>query len=474
MKNKLFGITIASIIFLSSAPAWADWQPVLTPGQSVYIDPALVNHVASPIKFQADLEKQIDELQAKSGINYYVWAIETSDTPQKGKSLGVQKTDEAIAAWSGLSAFPRDNYTLIVWARRADNPAKGGMGINVSNGLKKPDVPAILKEYMPRNPQGAVMAIARDVAETKAVNAFLGKAGSVALLLLGISILGVLLLLCWQVAVDTLKPNFAYKTKSEESIGSWKTATSNAASIYQELTDDKTIEFYTALEKEGELADFLKKTNIAANRFLCFYQTAIEALNGAVESQKLGNYKTAYLKLVGVHTVNFGKLPLEKASIFGGLDDTETFDGDCFLASLDNATKEALKCWSILKLSVNTENPSAFLKQYFAQKEKERKEQEKRELQYRVWAAALKAKKRDSAARLTKTEREIPLLNKVAGGSSSTINNNTVYVDNSSHSSSWGSSSGSSPSSDSNISSSSDWGSSGSDYSSSDSSGGDY
>lgn len=90
MKNTLFA-TIISTSLLFSYPAFAaDWMPTFTPGQAVYIDPALAHNQKAPVQFGPELEKSVKALGSKNDINYYVVAIEANNA-STDKPLGVTK-----------------------------------------------------------------------------------------------------------------------------------------------------------------------------------------------------------------------------------------------------------------------------------------------------------------------------------------------------------------------------------------------
>jgi hypothetical protein len=499
MQLTRIAIPLTLGALLISAPVFAaDWQPTFTPGQAVYIDPALASDKTAPVKFGAELEQDIKALHNKSGVNYYVWAVQ-ANSATRDKPLGVAKADEAIAAWGGQPDFPNDNYALIVWARREEDPSKGGVGINVSLGLDKFEVKPLLKGRMPQNPKGAILAIAQRLADDKAEAEFDSELQSkvsnfsmfpiyVALSLMGAGVLGALAL----VGVKELDPDFLYKTEALSKAKEWSKAVDNATEIYLELTSDDVIKFYSSLAQslDGDeytvLKSLLKQANEAVNRFLCIFQ-AVQMQSVSLEIFVGDNqYKAAVALMTEVVcSVDFGKLPLQKTSIFGGLNDVREYKGDELLSALDAATRQVLSRWAMLKYGKNEESPTAAINAI--QIEMTRREQEERDIaeaernrQAKLEEDRLAAARTAAAAYEARAEqRRLQALFTPSSRTSTVIvdNSSTYYSGSSSSSSSPESSSNSSSSSsDSSSSSSSDWGSSGSDYSSSDSGsfGGDY
>jgi hypothetical protein len=439
-------------VLLSGAPVFAaDWQPIFTPGQAVYIDPALVSSKTAPVTFGAELERELKVLKDKSGVNYYVWAVQANNAPMD-KPLGVAKTDEAIMAWGGQASFPNDNYALIVWARRAENPSKGGVGINLSLGQKTFEVKPFLKGRMPQNPKGAILAIADHVSDnkiaqvneakaSKEVGAFFSALGAILLVVFGWLAAA---LVVWAL-IKALKPNFLYKKEAQAAVEKWSKAVKNATDIYLELTSDDVIEFYSLLAKSLEsnqgnkLQVSLDLAKAEISRFLCIYEKCRVTGDALEKLLSDSEYKTVCLMIDDViYSVDFGTLPIEKASIFGGLNDVKEYKGIDLLNALDKSMSHVLS--AITKVKYDKTTPEKAVANVYV-------EQDLRE--------------REEAARTSATVI--------------VDNSRTSYGSSRSSHRSSDDSSSSSRSSDSS-SSSSDWGSSGSDYSSSDSGsfGGDY
>jgi hypothetical protein len=364
--TKIFLPITLGALLISTPVLAADWQPTFTPGQAVYIDPALSSSKAAPVRFGVELEQEIKALHDKSGVNYYVWAVQANNAPTD-KPLGVAKADEAIASWGSQAGFPNDNYAVITWARRAEDASKGGVGINLSLGLKKFDVKPILKGRMPQNPKGAILEIANQISENKIAQAHAAKSREDSADLFHIVDIVIFTLLLWVIAlvggwglIKLLKPQFLYKKEAEAATEKWSKAVKNATDIYMEMTSDDVIEFYGALSQWASgLTPYLNEAKNAVNRFLCLYQKAQTVSEEMSKLNDKGKYRTAFeMGEDVVHSVDFGKLPLEKASIFGGLNDAREYEGNELLAALDRVTKEVLSYWATLKYGKKASTPT--------------------------------------------------------------------------------------------------------------------
>jgi uncharacterized membrane protein YgcG len=462
MKLTKIFLPLPLVVSLISTPVFAaDWQPTFTPGQAVYIDPALASSKTAPVKFGSELEQQIKALHDKSNLNFVVVAVEAANATTD-KPLGVAKADELIAYLGSQQGFPSD-YALIAWARRTEDASKGGVGINLSSDQIKFDVKPFLKGRMPQNPKGAILAIADQISANKIAQIDEAKAQEdFANFFHGVDTV-IFTLLLWVIGfagvwglIKLLKPNFLYKKEAEAAVEKWSKAVKNATDIYLELTSDDAIEFYSLLAKSLESKQGnklqasldLAKTEIL--RFLCIYEKC--RVTGDALEKLLSNsqYKTICSMIDEViYSVDFGKLPIEKASVFGGLNDVKEYKGIELLNALDKSMRQVLNAISKVKYDKTT--PEAAVANVYVEQERREREQEERAKTAKIEAEYWRKRRAEKA---NKSPKEI----------SRTVNANTVIVDNSTtpYGSSRSSDSGSS-------SSSSDWGSSGSDYSSSDS-----
>jgi uncharacterized membrane protein YgcG len=484
LTKILIPLTLGAL--LVSTPVFAaDWHPTFAPGQAVYVDPALVSSKTAPVKFGAELEQQIKALHDKSNLDLIVVAVEATNAPTD-KPLGVAKADELIAYLGSQQGFP-ENYALIAWARRAEDPSKGGVGINLSSDQIKFDVKPFLKGRMPQNPKGAILAIADHISENKiaqvnevkaekAIASFLNGLGAIFLTILGWLAAGVAV---WAL-IKALKPNFLYKKEAELSVEKWSAAVSNATDIHLKLVSDDAIEFYSLLaksletNKQNKLRASLELAKVEISMFLCIYEKC-RATGDALE-KLLSNsqYKTICSMMSDVvYSVDFGKLPIKKASVFGGLNDVKEYKGIELLNALDKSMRQVLGAISKVKYDETT--PEKAVANFCVEHERIEKEEAKQVENYRMHEREMIAQRarlaKDKMQRQDRKRAERAARPIVQPSSTTVIVDNSTTSYGSSHSSHRKSDdSSSSRSSDSgSSSSSSDWGSSGSDYSSSDS-----
>jgi hypothetical protein len=392
--TKILLPVTATVLLLSTPVLAADWQPTYTPGQAVYIDPALAQSTKAPVLFAPELENQIKVLRDRSDINFVVVAVEAKNAPTN-KPLGVAKADELIAYLGSQPGFP-DNYALIAWARQAEDASKGGVGINLSPGQIKFDVKPFLKGRMPQNPKGAILTIAEQISSNKIAQAnavkaeeefaaFASELGTVALnlLMVVLAIAGILAL------IKVLKPNFLYKKEAETFVEKWSNAVNNATDIHLELTSDEVIEFYSILAKSLEsdqsskLQGYLEKAKTEILQFLCIYDKCRiegDSLNRFLENKQ---YRTI-LDLMGelnTYTVDFGKLPIEKASVFGGLNDIKKYQGIKLLNALDESMRRVIA--AIAKVKYNKTTPENAVVNVYVEEKRREREKSKKELKLR-------------------------------------------------------------------------------------------
>lgn len=166
----LFVAAIAQPV--SAQAAGQTWLPEFSSGKHVYLDPALKNHRNYPVDLQ-NLENQAAAAGEKNGLSIYVIATEQgSDLPSGMKKMAVPKLEELTARWQSRPGFPKDNYLIILWVRYHDDPlhgsvaAQGGNKFSDYNMLASyfddpnngPVIPN-LRRFMPQDPAGAFNAI---------------------------------------------------------------------------------------------------------------------------------------------------------------------------------------------------------------------------------------------------------------------------------------------------------------------------
>ncbi|WP_416670168.1 hypothetical protein [Egbenema bharatensis] len=172
LAPSLLGASI--IVFAGPAFAQATWIPQFNAEQRVYIAPSLSNHPISPVSFP-NLEPQITDAAAAHDLEVYVVATEQGEPVSDNTNPAVRTLDQLVARWRSDANFPVDDYLIILWVRRSDDVNRGWVAANGGNELRAagltaerlsqddgPVIPA-LRQYMPNDPQGAIVAIVENV-----------------------------------------------------------------------------------------------------------------------------------------------------------------------------------------------------------------------------------------------------------------------------------------------------------------------
>lgn len=158
------------------APAFAQaqsWLPNFDSQTHVYVDPALKNNPNYPVDFSS-MDGELRRLSSPHNLQVYVVATERSFDPSR--VIAREVADDLQQRWVGHSGFPKDDFLLIVWVRQASDPNKGSVAAYAGNRLQTfgftstrmsdkingPVTPA-LKQFMPRDPQSALLQIVRNV-----------------------------------------------------------------------------------------------------------------------------------------------------------------------------------------------------------------------------------------------------------------------------------------------------------------------
>ena len=284
MKNKTLVILVlaGSINFLSlvitappvqakdvlstKATVQRTWMPTFKQGQFVYVDPHLSGNPKSPFKFSDPFSEKLSQIGEKHGLKFYVVGAQQGNEPIPANTkVGIAKVDELLPQWSNQPEFDKDRYVIIFWVRRSDDPSKGSVGVNTGavareqgvspELLSDPDglVIPVLKQYMPQNPEGALLGVAKnvdskvsehiaqlaqqkvDVAENKARLASLMSA----LNIFGLGVLGAgLIWIGTQFVAKRRKQAQVFKQQVESNLKDWQRTTKNGSEIYIELTEN--------------------------------------------------------------------------------------------------------------------------------------------------------------------------------------------------------------------------------------------
>lgn len=165
---------ILSVLFLTaSAPVSADsfWPPKFVPGQTVYVDPALLNNPQSREPLNG-LATELANQAKRHNVQFYVVATERPQSP----GAAVPLSNELFTFWANQPGFSRKDSVLIVWVRWAGDPAHGSVAafpgsaiqgdrsltpdkLNDPNGPVRKD----LARYMGSDPAAGLAKVASNI-----------------------------------------------------------------------------------------------------------------------------------------------------------------------------------------------------------------------------------------------------------------------------------------------------------------------
>ncbi|MGP1383893.1 MAG: hypothetical protein ACTS2F_10065 [Thainema sp.] len=369
-----------------SAIASTDWVPPFNPAQHVYVDPDLAQHPTSPVAFEG-LSEQLTPLMAEQNLQVYVIADQGETGLNLDTNWATERVSDVVERWEALPEFPRNDYLLVYWVRRTDDLNKGWVAANAGdrpyelgvteNRLADPEGPVIraLKEYMPHDPQGAMVAVVRNVnrdieiglqraiaeqeaakaaqeraAQRQAQMAELKRKTATYLPLAGFGAItgtGSLLLLL----------NYRKRRRAADSaISDWQERLEKANALYLKLYD----QYFGFLKVQSDWADSFKGDTLeqyqAAVTDFSDFTVQLEAANQrlqAAQAARQGNRAPLTAGLVQAHhlltqepiVITGQELPLEMAQLFSDVVPKTTYQPEQLLAEMSelfNRTNQTL------------------------------------------------------------------------------------------------------------------------------------
>jgi len=373
----LVALVLSLVAFAPAAFAQSTWSPDFDKGRHVYLDPALANDPSYPVQFSS-LDKDLEQRAAKHGLQIYVVAARLGDeaVPQD-QNWAPRTLDNLILKWQGQPGFPANEYLIILWLRRTDNPNKGWVAANGGNRLRgygldgarfsDPNGPVIpaLKRHMPQDPKGAMVEIADNVngvidqyeADQQAQrdhDAFMAKLPYY--LLIGFLAAGFLGLIIWL--------SIRYRREKKlalDAIGEWEPLLESANALYIKLSGS----YLGFLQQQGDWETRFKNTTLAKYKqavtdFADFSVRQKRANNLLEEAKKavaraffptVGGFRKAVALLSSEPVEITGKeLPLDQATLFGGVVTKTTYQPAKLLDSMEDLFKRTVKALdSIIK-----------------------------------------------------------------------------------------------------------------------------
>ncbi|MDZ4836363.1 MAG: hypothetical protein SGJ27_21525, partial [Candidatus Melainabacteria bacterium] len=322
------------------------WLPDFSPSRHVYVDPQLSNNRQAPVNFTG-LEARLLQEGQKHGLQVFVVATEGGSDLLNATIPSRDALDKLILKWQARPGFPSDNYLIIMWVRRADNPNKGSVAANGGNLFSDwnmtasyftdtQDGPLVpnLRRFMPQDPAGAfdavVVSVNSDIDAIKARQAATAKEAAFQQALPYYIGGGALAALLFGTMIFLLVRNSSRKKKMAALIAEWTTKLDSANELYLKLRSsymgflteqsdwkskfkNRTLTTYTAACKD--FAAFSARRKVATDTLdaarKAFASNSFPSVKGFAEVEQLLASRT--IEVTGED------LPLEEATLFGGL-----------------------------------------------------------------------------------------------------------------------------------------------------------
>ncbi|MBX3073410.1 hypothetical protein KF913_05775 [Candidatus Obscuribacterales bacterium] len=427
------GVLVMALLLIISVigaqPAFAQnqqtWLPDFSPDRHVYVDPLLSNNRQAPVNLSS-IESDLIREGQRHGLQVYVVATQQGSDLLQSDIPGRDALDKLVLKWQSRPGFPSDNYLVVMWVRRADNPNKGSVAANGGNWFSDwnmtgayfsdpqngPVIPN-LRRFMPQDPAGAFVAVVQtvnsDIDTIKARQAkaeadrklqemmpyYLGGGG------LAIAFLGTLIWL--------LMRNSSRRKRAQKLIADFETSLNSANELYLKLRDyrgfltdqgdwksrfkGRTLTTFTAACKD--FADFSVRRKVANDTLeaakKAFERNRFPSIKGLTECEELLSKR--------VITITGDDLPLEEATLFGGLVEKADYEPGALLNAMSELFDKTNKALSgIVKAFEGARQNKTDVEQLDAQVNGQRKDIEAAELTMAPYEATIAELKRGQAA----------------------------------------------------------------------------
>jgi hypothetical protein len=345
------------------------WMPAFKQGQTVYLDPALGSHPSAPFKFSPEFKTKLS--QNKTASFYVIGAQQGNEAVPEGTKPGIAKVDELLPRWTNQPDFDKERYAIIFWVRRSDDPIHGSVGVNVGSKLRSLGVttdlidsptgivvPA-LEEYMPADPEGAILKIAQNI-DKRASQAILEQQQQVAQVtqaqeekvelkkdiatFIDIAMRIISVGCIWGVGFILFRWRKNLRIKAQRLLNQWGAAIQNGADLYLELTES----YVSKLEGiKWEKADerFRKQYQTATAslaHFMELWSQGKDILEKAQTHFDNGNFRR-FIKTLNEKTIEItgDALPIEVTNLLAGRIQTKTYPAKAFVKEIDSAYSDA-------------------------------------------------------------------------------------------------------------------------------------
>jgi hypothetical protein len=367
----LLVVIMGVLVSAQSAFAQTTWLPEFDAGKHVYIDPALANDPNYPVRYDG-LEKELVERGQKHGLQVFVIATKQgTDASAQGSNPAVAKVNELVLKWQAQPGYPASDLLVIIWVRSAD-PNTGWVAANGGSKLKgygidksrfdSADGPVlpVLRQYMPNDPKGAMLAVVdnvnRSIDDYKAEQQRQAERDAQLRALPGKIFIG-LLVLALLGGLGFLHVRYSRaKAVAADRIKVWSEKLDSANAFYIKLHEgyfgflkeqsDWSTKFNgrTLSEYRAAITNFAEFTlrHQAANKLL---DAAKKAASSGMWPTTGGSEKAVTILSTEAVVITGAELPLEMATLFGGLFTKTTYSPDDLLnamSELFDRTNKAL------------------------------------------------------------------------------------------------------------------------------------
>jgi uncharacterized membrane protein YgcG len=348
------------------------WMPTFKSNKFIYLDPKLSGHPKDPFKFSDSFPDKLNQIGANHNLKIYVVGAQQGNEPiPSNRHVGIAKIDELLPQWSNQSGFDKNRYVILFWVRRSDDVSKGSVGVNVGTFARSqgvtPDllsesdglvIPA-LKGYMPQDPEGALLQVAKNVdakvtehiAELtqQRITATDNEAKSVSLINLwksiGLAILGTGVLWIGIFFVGKQRDKAQdFRNQVKYDLKDWQCAIKNGSEIYLNLTENHLF-FLEKLQSE-QIDPDTQTLFEDAKRALAKFATRLKAASEVKDSVELSISQNDYQKAHTIlHetsvTVNDETLPIEVTTLLTGLSPEESYQPTQIKKALNDSCLDA-------------------------------------------------------------------------------------------------------------------------------------
>lgn len=349
----LFLTTLGTAAYAQSGNTWL---PEFEAGQHVYVDSKLKTG-SYPVSFDG-LEAELIKAGKEQGLEiYFIAAEQGANLPYGGStSMSAIYLNEVQSRWASNPALNKDNYLIIAWVRKADRPDKGSVGAVGGTFLKgmgmkeayfsgnSGPIGRDIRRFMPADPKGLAAQVARNVNDDIAAAKFKQNlpmyigGGIGAVIFLGLFVFLIIRFRRRKAEASKTLAEFSAKVNSANELhvklhGSYMGFLSAQADWKTRFVGETKTQYEAALTK---FAMFSARLKAAITR----QQEAEKLLKGSIfpgVSKFLACVKALTEDTV---TVTGDDIPLEEATLFGGLVEATDYTPQQLLAAMDELFTE--------------------------------------------------------------------------------------------------------------------------------------